>query len=260
MGSRTVLILGSSNVNFSAGGRHLGGLVQDRLNAAGSREWTVRAEAAQPSRSMADTSVQLAREGKSDVVVVALAAYPFTYEFVSNRIKRRWPAIYSLALKISQKLKRAAGGESEPQITPRSLIYRIPEAIGLAIVGGETSISVEHAIENTTAALEALARLEETVVLVRLPVGGMRASRKRAARYEERLTRFRGAISDLCLQRHMQVVDVAAGLRTAGRSRGHARDGIHLDHDTRSFEADQLATAILAAVGTEPALSKIPGR
>ena len=258
MKPRSVLILGSSNVNFSHDGRHLSGLVQGRLNAAGHVDWTVWAEIAHPSRSMAKSAVRLADEHEADVVVVAIAAFPFTYEFVVNRVRRRWPVLYRPVLALSQTMKRVAGGESEPQTSPRSLIYRIPEAVALRLIGGETSITVEHAIENTTAALEALAQLEDTAVIVRLPVGGMRASRARAARYEERLSRFRSAISEVCRHRHMPVVDVAAELRFAGKSRGHGFDGIHLDHETRNFEAELLARAILAAVSTNAAFPAAP--
>lgn len=252
MKPRSVLILGSSNINYSRDGTPLDRLLEARLNASGG-VWSVTAEIVGQGRSMARTMAVLAEQRQPDALVVALAASAFTYEFVVNRIRRRWPVVYRPALAFSQALKWVAGGDADERTTSRSLIYRIPEAIALRVIGGETSIAVEHAIENTTLALEALSRLERTPLVVRLPVGGMRATGARAASYEARLSRFRSAVSQVCRARLIPVVDVAAELRSAGKSRGHGFDGIHLDHETRSFEAELLARAILAAVPADTA-------
>lgn len=249
MSGKRVLILGSSSISYDLDGPSTSDLLQDRLRALDPGEgWVVIPQLAQPGRAMAATVSRLADESQPAVVIISVAASPFTYEFVVNRIRRRWPRLYTGALAISQRLKAWAGGDAETEITTaRSLIYRIPEWVAFATIGGETSIAVQHALANTTAALESLVRREQAAILVRLPVGGMRASPARAARYRARLAEFRAGIEEVCAQRHIPVVDPAAAIAEAGRKPGHGSDGIHLDVETRAFEAGRLAEAVLAA-------------
>jgi hypothetical protein len=83
--------------------------------------------------------------------------------------------------------------------------------------------------------------------IVRQPVGGMRATRARARRYEERLTRFRSEIGAVCARHRVPCVDVAARMRESAMRAGFGADGIHLNEATRRFEAELLSAAILDA-------------
>jgi hypothetical protein len=90
---------------------------------------------------MAADASALVSEHSPDFAILSFAASPFTYEFVVNRVRRRLPWLYRPAQVFSQKLKVIAGGVAdEVPDTPRALVYRIPEAIALRLIGGETSI------------------------------------------------------------------------------------------------------------------------
>jgi hypothetical protein len=247
--ARVALVLGGSNITLGANGPPLYKLLEEMLNAADAGEWAVRTAMATPGRSMAQRALAAVREHSPDAVVLAIPAAQFTYEFVVNRIRRRWPWLYRPALIFSQRLKAAAGGAGDENVGPRGLLYRVPEQVALRLIGGEPFVSVEHAIANATEAIEALAGLEDLALVVRQPVGGMRATRARARRYDERLQRFRSAISGVCDRHRITSVDVASRLREAGLRSGFGADGIHLDDATRRFEAGLLTAAILEAGG-----------
>jgi hypothetical protein len=242
-----VLLIGGSNVTIGAGGRPLNRLLDEALNAGGAGVWEVRTAPATPGRSMKERAIAAVREHQPDIAVLAIPAAQFTYEFVVNRLRRRWPWVYQPALKFTQWLKAASGGAGEDSAGARALIYRVPEEIALRLIGGEPYVPVERAIENATETIEAFVRLEEMPFIVRQPVGGMRATRARARRYEERLTRFRSEIEAVCARHRVPCVDVAARMRESAMRAGFGADGIHLNEATRRFEAELLSAAILDA-------------
>jgi hypothetical protein len=245
--AKTLLILGTSNLTYAEASPSdsLLSMVEERLAASGSQAWQIVLEPLQPGRSMAERAAECTRRHEPDAVLLHLAAAPFAFEFVTNRVRRRWPRAYSGALRLSQTLKTLAGGlETNKRRSPRRLVYLGPEWLALRLIGGEVSIPVEHAIENTRAALEALARFEDIDVLCRLPVGQQPAPRARTQRMEARLRLYNSAVAATCRLHNIAVVDVLARFTEAGRRITYARDGIHCDLRMREYEAGILASEI----------------
>ncbi len=247
---KTVLILGSSNMSFRSDGEATSQLLQSELSALDPGGWLVRTADLAPGRRMAEEAALLCDQGGPDVALLSLNAQPSVYESVLIKVRRRWPRMLALVTAMEAFLRSRAGGESS-DATLRSLLYRIPQAIGLALIGGETALAVEHHVENVASCLQRLAALEDTPILVRLPVGGARVTAARRRRYEQRLGRLKGGVIDACHRYRIAYVDIAARLAQSGRSAGHGADSIHLDVETRHFEARVLASEIVAiSLGT----------
>ncbi len=248
MGDRTILlILGTSNLTYSetTPQETLLSMVQERLAASTSRDWQVIMESLRPGRSMAESAEAFTREHQPDAVLLHLAAAPFAFEFVTNRVRRLWPRVYSLAVRLSQRLKLLAGGTADGQGTSsRRLIYVVPEWLALRVIGAEVSIPVEYVIENTRATIEALARFEDVAVLCRLPVGQRPAPAARAQRMEALLRQHNDSVASTCRQRNVDVIDVLPRFTEAGRRITYAPDGIHCDVRMREFEAGILVSEI----------------
>jgi hypothetical protein len=220
-------------------------MLEERLPAFTGQDWQVALEPVAAGRRMAERAADAVREHQPDAVLLHLAAAPFAFEFVTNRIRKRLPAAYDLALRLSRDLKALAGGVGDGQAaSPRRLIYRAPEWLAFRLIGGEVSIPVEYAIENTCDAVRTLATLEDVAVLCRLPVGQQPAPRPRARRMGARLRLYNDAVAAACRRHSIAVLDLAPRFAEAGRRITYAPDGIHCDRRMREFEAGILVSEI----------------
>jgi hypothetical protein len=256
---RTLLILGSSNMTFRSDGSSTSRLLQNELSHLEHRGWLVLNADLAPGRRMADRAASLCDENRPDVALLSLNAQPSVYESVLIKVGRRWPRALGLVTRIESFLRP---GAAEASVLPSmGLVYRSAQAIGLALIGGETALAVEHHVENVASCLQRLAALEDTPILVRLPVGGARVTPARRRRYEQRLGRLKGGVIDACRRYRIPYVDIAARLAESGRTAGHGADKMHLDVDTRRFEARVLASEIVAtSLGTpSPPAGDAPG-
>jgi hypothetical protein len=244
----TLLILGSSNMTFRSDGSSTSQLLQTELSDLEHRGWLVLNVDLAPGRRMAAKAAALCDENRPDVALLSLNAQPSVYESVLIKVGRRWPRALGLVTRIESFLRPTAAGKASGF---SSMVYRSAQAIGLALIGGETALAVEHHVENVASCLQRLAALEDTPILVRLPVGGAQVTPARRRRYEQRLGRLKGGVIDACRRYRIPYVDVAARLAESRRTAGHGADNVHLDVETRRFEARVLASEIVAiSLGT----------
>jgi hypothetical protein len=255
-----LLILGSSNMTFRSDGSSTSQLLQTELSDLEHRGWLVLNVDLAPGRRMAAKAAALCDENRPDVALLSLNAQPSVYESVLIKVGRRWPRALGLVTRIESFLRSTAGGKAY-SFSAMGLVYRSAQAIGLALIGGETALAVEHHVENVASCLQRLAALEDTPILVRLPVGGAQVTPARRRRYEQRLGRLKGGVIDACRRYRIPYVDVAARLAESGRTAGHGADRVHLDVETRRFEARVLASEIVAiSLGTpSPPADDTPG-
>ncbi len=246
--TRTVLLAGSSGLIYSDSGPEATVWAWTRESLAArvpDVEWRVVAAGLAPSRSLADRALAAAREHCPDVFVLSLASTPFAQEFVRHRVQRRWPKLYGAACAADEWLKGLAGGNVGSRGHARRFIYRVPYWFALHTIGGEPAMAVERAKQNMLDALNALSRLEDTVVICRLPSGSSGGSRARGARYAACEQYVNQALIEACRAHHFAHFRV---LDSYGKKQGRDRDGVHFDADVRRFEARLIADKVIESL------------
>jgi hypothetical protein len=237
--------MGTSAISFRGDGESTAELLGGALARLQPGNWQVEAVDLLPvRRSVDEVATRLLRTRQPDVAILGISAQPIAYESVLVRIQRRWPWALATARAVDGALRRAARDTTSQTSGARGLVYRVPRAAALSVLGGETAVSLDHAIENTERCISALARDETAPVIVRLPVGGARATPARRRRQESTLHAYSSAIIDTCRRHHISYVDVKARLSEAGGP-SHASDSVHLNHATRRLEAALLAQAVI---------------
>lgn len=246
--SYKVLLLGSSAYTYHEGDPEEAGFPFLKREIARLRPdilWEVVLEPVNQGRSLPERALALARKHRPDVIVLNLASAAVAEEFVVNRIRRRWPRVYSASLKASQLLKGAAGNQAEGRVSPRSLLYQFPEWIAFHLIGGDPAIPPEYAVANVSQALSNLSTLEEVTIIVRLGAGLTRGSKARRARYSRRRDMHKAAVLADCAKRHITAFDLFEVMASKGFTPGRAKDGIHLDTASHHFEMRHTVDLIL---------------
>ncbi|HEY7269657.1 MAG TPA: hypothetical protein VH951_07505 [Dehalococcoidia bacterium] len=246
--TKTLLVLGSSNVTFQSDGSSTTALLAKELDAIEPHAWVIRGVDLAPGRKMADEAVASIDAHRPDVALLSLNAQPSVYESVLIKVRRRWPRLLAAASAVEAWLRPRGGASASVRGRFLGWSYRAAQNAALATIGGETALAVEHNIENVSACLQRLAGREDTPLLVRLPVGGAPTSRARAARYDARLRRLKAGITEACGRHRIPYVDIAERLGEAGAKVLYGADNAHLAFETRRLEARELAARLTSLV------------
>jgi hypothetical protein len=147
-----------------------------------------------------------------------------------------------------RKLNRLGGDTFAGQGGRRGLVFRIPREAAFRLIGAETEQPVEVSITYALATLDALLRLEDLAVVCSLPKFYWEVPKAQRARALDRVDQARTALVDYCAQHHIPAYDLFDELARAGRPSGFAPDRIHYDRPTSRFEAELIASHVLAAL------------
>lgn len=253
-----VAVVGASNLTYSEvgpDGSSLPLLRRALPRLAPDVAWECLPAPVRMSREVAAPLSAMVGGLQPDIVVLSLTATQFAQDFVTNRIRRRWPKVHRLALRASQRLKISAN-EPDPVFTPRRLLYRIPDAIAYRLIGGEPYYTVEKAVAGAKEAIDCILRFEDVVGLCRLPRLSevMRGHRRQL--YSERVDVFNAAVSEHCRRRHMPYFMMGDEFEAVGVTPTYIGDGLHFDLPTRTFEADTIARHVVRVL--EP--SRLPAQ
>jgi len=253
-----VAVVGASNLTYSEVGPEGSLLPLPRLalsRLAPDATWECLPAPVRMSREVAAPLGAMVEEMQPDVLVLTLTATPFAQDFVTNRIRRRWPKMHRMALRASQRLKIGAK-ETDPVFTPRRLLYRIPDAIAYRLIGGEPYYTAERAVAGAKDAIDCILRFEEVVGLCRLPRLSEVMRGRRRQLYADRVDVFNAAVSEHCRRKHMPYFMMGDEFEAAGVTPTYIGDGLHFDLPTRTFEADAIARHVLRVL--EP--SRLPAQ
>jgi len=246
-----ILLLGASGVVFTDTGPSgsLASLLAAELSRRSpERDWTAAAREIPPARDMPDRVRAAVAAGRPDAVVLAVSASYFTYEYVSARVRRRWPLLYRLARSIGDALRSASGGGFEGSASARGWLFRLPRTAARAVVGAEPYMKVENAIANSRASLAFLVEEARLPVLFKLPTMSRELEPAVAARYEARRQQYNAAIRDTCARYGVLCYDLREVMAAEGKEDERVADGLHSTLATRRWEANFLAGLILDRV------------
>jgi hypothetical protein len=251
MTSRTILILGSSDVEFSDCGPdgNLAGLVRSMLvESAPAVDWQVPCALLYPTNRMTERALRFVDETKPAVLNLVLGSNTFSEESVLFSIRRRYRPLFPLAEKLSHGAKDAAGGGAEGGTGLRGALFRAPRAAARLVFGQASPIDVDTAYRATTELFNTLPGLG-LPVLVRLSVGNVQqdSQRARARRMSQEYNEF---VKGLCATASIPWWDIRADL---GERYRLAYDGLHADLPTRTCEAERIAEFTLRALGLRQA-------
>jgi hypothetical protein len=258
-----VVVGGHSNLTYteSSPDRSATALLQARLSEElPDRECTVVAAEAPLLRGLTERAVAAVEEERPDFVVITFLGSAFAFDFVTNRVRRRWRRAYALALKLADSLKGLAGDVTDVG-GARSQVFHIPEAVAFRLFGGEPFITVDRAASQAIGTVERLLRFEDTEIICRLPGITAGLGGRGVLHYDQRVNAFNSAVAGYCDSRLVSWFRVDDALNQLGGHPHYAADGAHLDFETRRLEATATAERIKAVVLASAAVGgKVPGQ
>jgi hypothetical protein len=246
----SVLILGHSSMTFAEfpDGQSL----LDRTAAELARlrpdvAWRCESELLYISSGMAGYVLRRIDGKIPDIAVMRVAEMHFLHDYVVYRIRRRWPAMYRTAIRVSETLVNLAGGGPSGTPSMRGWIFRVPRWIGAKLIGVAPEVEVDDAVAYTTQTLGVLLRKESTHVVLVSSSNSMTPNIP-ASEAERRRSYYMGEIRRYCREHTVLVLDpgaVAAGLDTRIRL---GPDRWHEDIEGRDLQARMYAQAIVQAL------------
>jgi hypothetical protein len=148
-------------------------------------------------------------------------------------------------------MKRWAGGGFEGSRSPRGWIFRGPRWLTARLLGMDTHMKVEHAIENTSAALAYLVKREDLLTILKLPTISTELAGARLVACRARLEKYHSAMRAKCHEHHVPCYELREAYGEEGRTLAKGRDGTHWPLDTRKWEAAYLADLVLKSLHIE---------
>jgi hypothetical protein len=249
-----VLLLGHSGLTYSDSGppgMHASLLKAELQRQAPAIDWQCAVMPVAPVRNMAAKVAEAVEQEKPDVVFLAPAGTYFTYDYVVVRLRRMAPRLYDRAMRLSRTLKRWAGEGFEGSPSPRGWVFRGPRWLGARLLGTAPLLDVEHAIENTSAALGYLIKRENLVTILKLPTMSSELTGERAAAAGRRLDQYQAAMRAMCRDHHVPCYELREAYGAAGQTLSKGRDGAHWPLEVRKWEASYLAGLILKSLAVE---------
>ncbi len=247
---RTVLLLGSSAISQDGAEFLRQRLAESMAGAGPTGAWSFETGALFFGGGMAQRAENEASRREPDAVVLHLVSYQLVDDAVSFSVRRRWPRLYRLVLRVSARLKLFAGGFHEGAPGPRGWLFRLPRAVAARVLGMEPDVAIDDAIQCTKDTIDALLRQERVAVVCQLP-DLVLPSRRPNRSHRERIDRFRAELAAYCAGRHVPLVDRAAGAEAAGLKSLLSRHTTYASADLRAIEAALIASAVLQALAAE---------
>jgi len=254
-------MLGSSGVTYSDTGP--AGTLPNLLRAELTERrpdatWVVEAEEIPPARDMPDRVAAAVEAHRPDVVVAMMASNYFTYDSVSARVRRRWPALFRATRALSARVKLVAGGGVEGSASPRGWLFRGPRWLASRLVGAEPYMKLDNATDNSRLALEYLGGLPDIVAVCKLPATSRDVTLERRQVNEERVARFHAAMIDTCDRHSIRYYELLQALSAAGLEHKRTKDGLHPTLETRGAEAWIQADLVLQGLEVATSAGRIP--
>ncbi len=253
-----ILIFGASNVLYSDAGPEasLFALVKQELEAKRPDiEWDLVSGEIPPARNMPARTLDLVREHGATAAYYMPSSTYFAYDFVIARVRRRYPWAQGLVARFGEGLKEAAGGEYEGADGVRGQIFRVPRRLAEAVIGAEPYISTDHAIDNTVATIQRLAKVEGFFLVAREPFTRIRTNPAKLERYLARIAVYASALRQACERHGFDCYSLPEYMAGYGREPLYVGDQIHMTFETRRFEAKAAAERLVVGVATGYGLS-----
>jgi hypothetical protein len=196
---------------------------------------------------MAEIAGRAVARADYGAVVVVLGTNNFEQDYVVYAVRRRWPKLYPLALKIADSVNKASGYGMDGGPGLRGELFRTPKRAGLALIGGEPNFSMAQAATWMTEAMDAiLAKSEGTPVAIALhPTSHDRPMRKA----QERVDAYSQIVRDYCRSKRITLLSRLDYCRDLGVTIGRAPGAAYSNRITRETDAKVIGDFILEAAG-----------
>jgi hypothetical protein len=246
---RSVILFGSSLYTHTLTDRSgsMEGLLEERLGQLMPQySWRCGGTRLFMNEKAVSRALAHVRSARPDVVVFDLPAYQYLHGAASIRVKKRWPAFYWAFSAAMEGLKAMGGSRLNGTDGPRGALFRLPRDLARRLIGSEVEQPVEVSLDLAHNILDALLRIEETVLICSMPKFFWSEPDAEWCRQQTRVAEV--DLRAYCEQRHIPVFDLLRSLEARGASPGLAPDGIHLDTETNRFEAALIADAVREAL------------
>jgi hypothetical protein len=189
-----VLLLGTSNDRGGWGAeKRPGDVLQEELERLTGEPSVVVSYVPWPSPNMHLRIERLVQKERPEVVYYVVHDHPYAFISTPMRVRRL------LRLR-SDFIVRAAHKAARNPATARSPLLRAVRRLATAVIGGDTYMTPQEALEHISATIRRLASHQETTTIVKGPQGWVRygvTPRQRRTAEEKRLFVHR-ALEDLC--------------------------------------------------------------
>jgi hypothetical protein len=215
--------------------------------------WTCAAEVVYVLPNMAQRALAMVERHSPDIVVVRPTSRTFMHDDVVSRIRDRWPRLYRASVRTSEWLRRLAGGERYGGPGLQGLLFRVPRALAIRVIGVAPRVPVEQAAAYVEETLDSLLKREDLTVLCQVVVGNTPSElspREHARRRDYFIARLR----DYCDRRHVPYSNAADAFRAMGVAYKMDEDQYHATREVRAAEAVQIVARLVevAAPGEGP--------
>jgi hypothetical protein len=252
---RKVLFLSTSQLFFteSSPADTLLAMVESGLREqAPENDWTCAGEVVYVLPNMAQRALAMVEKHSPDVVVVRPTSRTFMHDDVVSRVRDRWPRFYQASLRLADWLRRLSGGERFGGPGPRGLLFRVPRAIAIRVIGVAPRVPVEQAAGYVEETLDSLLKREELTLLCQV-VAGNTPSELSPQEHARRRDYFIGRLRDYCERRHVPFSNAADAFQALGVAYRMDEDQYHAAREVRAAEAVQLVAELVhVAAETEP--------
>jgi hypothetical protein len=227
--SYSVLLIGPSSVPFTESGEEatLANLLRSELaSLRPDVEWRAAGVMVFQGPGMAERVRRAFEEHRPDLVVLRLATYHLTHEYVLWKIRARWRHLYPAAAFVDERLKWLAGGPRDHANTPRPWVYTVPRWLAAATLGTSTSRSAEESVQNALEALDYLLAQEDMFLYLWRSASALTPKKRDTLEHEQNHAAYWKAVLDYADARHIQITSADAR-RMFNVERTKSVDGIH---------------------------------
>ncbi len=253
--SRSVLLLGTSNILFTESGeegRSVNLLREALTKLRPDIVWATHGQMSSPSAEMAARVRQAVETHRPDLIFFEASAHSIHHEYVLWSVQEKYAWLYPAARYIDKGLFRLAGGPHDRDDTPRRWVYKVPRGIASRVFGKSNKRGAEESLRHLTATLDYLLSLEEIFVYLRLSSSSMNPKQRARTEYEEQEKRFWDGVHAYAERRHIPQIrnsDIHKAYGITTRPLGP--DGLHSSREYRELQAQYLALKALEALHLE---------
>ncbi len=198
---------------------------------------------------MAERVRTLVEREAADAVFVQIGTYSMEQDFIVYAIRRRWPRLFPVAMKLAVRLNQLSGLGVDGGTGLRGSIYRVPRALVSQIIGGEPRLPIESVVAWGKETIDVLARFEDKVTALNLVPSIWQTRQLPTA--AQRIALIDGALRRHCAERRVPFLSRPDYVREMGVVTAPSPGSIYPGRATREADARAMARLVLATLGVD---------
>lgn len=252
---RTVLF-GASNLSHTEPGTDAAtpALLRNLITAAAPAfEHEVIASPLQYGERMAERVRTVIEREAADAAFVQLGTYSMEQDFIVYAIRRRWPALFPVAMRLAVRLNKLSGVGLDGGRGARGSLYRVPKAMVRQITGADPRLPIESVVAWGKETIDVLARFEDKVTAVNLVPSIWQTRQLPIA--AQRIALIDGELRRHCAKRRVPFLSRPDYVREMGVVPEPSPGSMYPGRATRDADARAMARLVLEATGAGKAPS-----